>query len=329
MTLSDKVMELRRQVIQRAAAGIPATRVCREAGISRTLFYRWKQRYLRYGDAGLRPRPARPRRWGRQSSPALEHAVLAYALHSPTHGPHRIADQLRQRRYGGWRLSATGAYKILRRHGLRTRWERLARLEGEALVATGLLTERTRRLALGQQGRHIEAERPGDLVCLDSFYIGKLKGVGRLWQLTACDAAASYGIAQVIRGTPRPALAAQFLAERVLPVYRRAGHRVRAVLTDRGIEWRGVFADACRTAGLEHRRTQPRHAWTNGFVERLQGTILTECWRVVFRQTYFTQVPQLERALQRYLRFYNEERTHRGYRLQGRTPGAVFAGRPA
>jgi len=108
MTLLDKVMQLRRHVIQRAAAGIPVTRVCREVGISRALFYRWKQRYLRSGDAGLAPRPALPRRWGRQSPPALEHAVLAYALHCPTHGPARIADQLRQRRYGGWRLSATG-----------------------------------------------------------------------------------------------------------------------------------------------------------------------------------------------------------------------------
>jgi hypothetical protein len=167
MTLRDKVMQLRRHVIQRAAAGIPVTRVCGEAGISRTLFYRWKQRYLRSGDAGVLPRPARPRRWGRQRSPALEHAVLASALHCPTHGPARIADQLRQRRSGGWRLSATGAYQILRRHGLRTRWERLARLEGEALGATGLLTERTARRLLRHE-RHLEAERPGDLVCLDS-----------------------------------------------------------------------------------------------------------------------------------------------------------------
>jgi transposase InsO family protein len=328
MTLVDKVMQLRRHVIQRAAAGIPVTRVCREVGISRTLFYRWKQRYLQSGDAGLAPRPARPRRWGRQSAPALEHAVLAYALHCPTHGPARIADQLRQRRYGGWRLSATGAYKILCRHGLRTRWERLARLEGEALVATGLLTERMAR-RLVRKERHIEAERPGDLVCLDGFYIGKLKGVGRVWQLTACDAAASYGIAQVIRGAPRGPQAAAFLLERVLPVYRRAGHVVRAVLTDGGMEWRGAFDAACRAAGIAHRRTLPRHAWTNGFVERLQGTILTECWRVVFRQTSFTQVAQLERALQRYLRCYNDERTHRGYRLQGRTPRAVFRGRAA
>lgn len=327
MTLATKVVQLRRHVIQRVAAGVPVSRVCREAGISRTLFYAWKRRYLRYGDAGLHPRPTRPTRWGRQSSPALEHAVLAYALQCPTHGPQQVSDQLRRPAFGGRAVSPTGVYKILRRHGLRTRWERLARLEGAALETLGLVTERSaRQLA---KLRHVEAERPGDLVCLDSFYIGHLKGVGKLWQLTACDAASSYGIAQVIRGAPSAALAARFLAERVVPVYRRAGHRVRAVLSDGGPEWKVAFGAACRRAGIEHRRTKARHAWTNGFVERLQGTILTEHWRVVFRRTYFTQAVQLERALQRYLRFYNTERTHRGYRLQGKTPGSVFFARPA
>lgn len=325
MTLTDKVVQFRRHVIHRAVAGVPVTRVCREAGISRTLFYIWKRRYLRYGDPGLHPRPHRPRRWGRQSSPALEQAIVAYALRRPTHGPARVSDELRKPPLGGWRISPTGVYKIFRRHGLRTRWERLARLEGAALETLGLVTERGRRRL--QRLAHVEAERPGDLVCFDSFYIGKLKGVGSLWQLTACDAACSYGLAQVVRGAPRTATAIAFLRERVLPAYRRAGHRVRAGLTDRGAEWGARFSAACQELGIEHRRTKPGHAWTNGFVERLQGTILTELWRVVFRQTYFTQAAQLERELQRYLRFYNHERSHRGYRLRGRTPGSVFHGR--
>lgn len=321
MTLDAKVVALRRHVIHRVAAGISVTRVCQEIGISRTLFYRWKRRYVQYGDAGLHPRPARPRRFGRQSPPALEHSVLAFALRCPTVGPQQIADQLRLRRYGGWRLSATGAYKILRRHGLRTRWERLARLEGAAFETLGLVTERTARR---RRVPHVEAQRPGDLVSLDCFYVGHLKGVGKVWQLTACDAACSYGVAQTIVGAPRPPLTARFLVDRVGPAYRRAGHRVRAVLTDNGAEWKGRFARTCRACAIELRRTKPGHAWTNGFVERLQGTILTEHWRVVFRRTYFTQQGQLERGLQRYLRFYNHERTHRGYRLQGRTPGSVF-----
>lgn len=320
MTLEEKVVQNRRHVIQRAAAGIPVTRVCTEAGISRTLFYRWKRDFVRYGDAGLHPRPDRPRRWGRQSPPALEHAVLAFALRCPTVGPQHISDQLQRRRYGGWTLSATGAYKILRRHGLRTRWERLARLEGASLDTVGLVTERTRTHLLC----HVEATVPGELVCLDCFYVGRLKGVGKVWQLTACDAACSVGIAQIIRGAPTAAHTARFLVERVLPAYRRAGHAVQAVLSDNGGEWGGVFRTQCRTLGIAARRTQPAHPWTNGFVERLQGTILTEHWRVVFRRTYFTRLDQLERSLQRYLRCYNQDRTHRGYRLNGKTPGSVF-----
>ena len=132
MTLEAKIGAFRRHVIQRAAAGIPVTRVCREAGVSRTRSQHWKRQYVRHGDAGLWPRPQRPVRWGRRTPAAAEHRVLAYALQWPTHGPQRISDQPRQPTWGGLRLSATGVYKILRRHGLRTRWERLARLEGTA-----------------------------------------------------------------------------------------------------------------------------------------------------------------------------------------------------
>jgi transposase InsO family protein len=310
--------------MQRAALLGNVTRASQEAGISRTLFYRWRKRLLRYGPEGLRPRPTRPTRWPRQATPALEHAVLTYALLWPIHGPARIAAQLRQVRWGGWRVSASGVYGILRRHGLQTRWERLTWLEARAVVEPGLVTERTRRLVRP----HVEAGRPGDLVCVDAFYVGKLKGVGKVWQLTACDAACSYAVATLVPRVTQ-VTAAQFLRAFVVPTYQRAAHQVRAVLTDGGPEFYGRFAVACRELGIEHRRTKPRHAWTNGFVERLQGTILAELWRVAFRRTYYTSKAQLERDLQAYLRFYNCERPHQGYRLQGRTPAAVFLARKA
>jgi hypothetical protein len=313
-------------LMQRAAQLGNVTRACQEAGISRTLFYRWRQRLLRYGPEGLRPRPTRPTRWPRQATPALEHAVLAYALLWPTHGPARIAAQLQQPRWSRWRVSASGVYGILKRHGLQTRWERLTRLEAQAVGVPGLLTERTRR-RLGHP--HVDAQRPGDLVCVDAFYVGKLKGVGKVWQLTACDAACSYAIATLVPRVTQ-ATATGFLRTRVVPTYQRAGHQVRAVLTDGGPEFYGRFLTACRELGIEHRRTKPRrHAWTNGFVERLQGTILSELWRIAFRRTYYTSTEQLERDLQAYLRFYNRERPHQGYRLQGRTPATLFASRKA
>jgi hypothetical protein len=139
MTLEDRVRRHRLAILQRAALLGNVTQACRETGISRTLFYRWRRRYVRYGADGLRPRPTRPSRWPRQAIPVLEYQVLAYALPWPTHGPARIAIQLRQPLWGGWRISASGVYGILTRHGLQTRWERLTRLEpgGDGRAADG------------------------------------------------------------------------------------------------------------------------------------------------------------------------------------------------
>jgi transposase InsO family protein len=173
--------------------------------------------------------------------------------------------------------------------------------------------------------RHVEATEPGQLVCLDTFYIGNLKGVGKVWQITACDAATSYGLAGLLAGH-EAAAAATFLREVVVPHFQRASWPVRRVLTDGGPEFKGAFDVACRELGLRHTRTKPRHAWTNGFVERLQGTILQELWRVVFRRRYFTSRAALHRALDGFMRYDNTERPHQGYRVRGRTPAALVWG---
>ena len=88
----------------------------------------------------------------------------------------------------------------------------------------------------------------------------------------------------------------------------------------------GVFAAGCERLRIRVTRTKPRHAWTNGFVERFQKTILHEHWRIAFRRQYFTSRRSLQGSLDRFLQFYNCERTHRGYRLRGRTPVTVFRG---
>lgn len=98
------------------------------------------------------------------------------------------------------------------------------------------------------------------------------------------------------------------------------------MLTDGGPEFNGAFDETCRALGLRHTRTKPRHAWTNGFVERLQGTILQEHWRVAFRRRYFTSRTALQRSLDVFMQSYNHERPHQGYRIRGRTPAALFWG---
>ncbi len=329
MTLDDSVHAFRLRVMARAAALGNVSQACREAGISRTLFYRWRRRYTAYGADGLHPRRQGPRR-GRPPALSLqaERTILALALAWPTWGPARLAAQLAQPEHGGWHLAPATIYRLLRRQRLHTRGQRLAVLEVHSAQTAGLLTERTqRRLAATRRTRtmHVAAHQPGDLVCLDTFYVGKLKGVGKVWQYTACDAASSYALAAVSTAFSAEA-AARFLTTRVLPAYRAAGWRVQRVLTDQGNEYRGAFDQVCATLRIRHTRTRPRHAWTNGFVERLHGTILSELWRIEFRRRFFTHVRFLQDALDRYLGFYNHQRPHLGYRTRGRPPADIFWG---
>jgi transposase InsO family protein len=209
---------------------------------------------------------------------------------------------------------------------LATRRQRLAVLEVHS-ATQGLLTERTQRALRRARSRrqHVAAEHPGELVCVDTFYIGKLKGVGKVWQVTACDAACSYDVAQILPRLSANACAG-FLRTGLVPLYRKAGWPLQRILTDGGTEFKGAFAQACQDLGLRHTRTKPRHAWTNGFVERLQGTLLQEHWRIQFRRRYFTSRRHLQQSLDGFLRFYNTQRPHSGYRLRGHTPATLFWG---
>ena len=327
MTLEDRVHALRLRLFRRAEELGNVSGACREAGVSRSAYYQLRQRFLRYGADGLHPkhrrgRPGRPP----ELEAVVERRILAEALAQPAWGPQRISDQLGMQ---GIRVAPSTVYRALRRRGLGTRKQRFGLLERHSASRAGLLTERTRRALQKARPtpsrRHVEAKIPGELVCIDCFYIGKLKGVGKVWQITACDAASSYGLAMLFLGDPRAAVAAEFL-DRVVEHFAGAGWPVKRVLTDRGSEFKGAFDEACKRHEIKHTRTKPRHAFTNGFVERLQGTILHEHWRIEFRRRYFTKLGQLDRSLQSYLRLYNHERPHRGYRTRGRTPAQIVWG---
>jgi transposase InsO family protein len=287
--------------------------------MSRTLFYRLRRRFEQYGPDGVHPKRRQARR-GRPAAIAVqtERRVIAVALAWPTCGPPWYSDQLAR---DGVTIAPTTVWRLLRRSQLGTRKARLAVLEHASAATTGLLTERTAKPV-----RHVEAAEPGELLSLDTFYVGKLKGVGKVWQITGCDVASSFGWARLVIGEVTAAAVLRFLRDVVRPAYRYAGWRLRRVLTDNGKEFKGAFAAGCARLGIHLTRTKPRHAWTNGVVERFQKTILHEHGRIAFRRQYFTSAAALQRSLERFLQFYNYERTHRGYRLRGRTPATVFTG---
>jgi transposase InsO family protein len=322
MTLDQSIHAMRLRVLHEAQAARNVSATCRRFGLSRTVFYRWRQRWLQYGTDGVRPKPVRGRRGRRpQVAPHDERRVLALAVAWPTWGPQRLSTQLAR---DGVAVAPMTVWRVLHRHGLGQRQARLAVLERYSAVTAGLLTERTRR-ARRRPTPHVVATVPGELVCLDAFYVGQLKGVGKVWQLTACDAACSYLWAQLVPAATPEAMVS-FLRTVVCPTYAQAGWRVQRVLTDGGGEFKGAFRGACAAAAIRHTRIQPGHAWTNGFVERVQGTILHEHWRVVFRRHYFTSLLMLQRSLDGFVHFYNHDRPHHGYKLRGLTPATAFWG---
>lgn len=328
MAPADSLARLRKALMDRAERGeVPVTRLCREAGISRSRFYELRLRYLRYGEAGLRPKPRPAERPDRRLSEPLIDAIVAYAVEHPTHGQRTIADALARPRFGGWRVSHGGVANVLRRAGLGRRLARLAAAESLAASEGGPLTERVlREVRAVERARtvHIGSDVPGEELFLDTFYVGHLKGVGKVWQLSAVDGASSFGIARVIAGDKTAAVMARFLESDVLPACERAGLRLVTATTDNGPEFGRAFGEACAAAGVRHHRIPPRSPNLNAFVERFQGTVLHLHYRIAFRYRYYTRVETIDADLQAWLRFYNHERPHRGYRTKGRTPASIF-----
>lgn len=328
MAPADSLARLRKALMDRAERReAPVTQLCREAGVSRSRFYELRSRYRQYGEAGLRPKPRPVERPARQLPEPLVDAIVAYAVEHPTHGQRTIALVLAMPRFGGWQVSHGGVANVLRRAGLGRRLARLAAAESLAASEGGPLTERVlREVRSIEQARtvHIGSDVPGEELFFDTFYVGRLKGVGKVWQLSAVDGASSFGIARVIAGDKTAQVMARFLADDVLPACRRAGLELVTATTDNGPEFGRGFGEACRQAAVRHHRIPPRSPNLNAFVERFQGTVLHLHYRVAFRYRYYLKVETIDADLQAFLRFYNFERPHRGYRTKGRTPGSIF-----
>ena len=334
MAPGDSLARLRKTLMDRAQRGeATVIQLCREAGISRSRFYELRARYRQYGEAGLRPKPRPAERPTRRLPPPLVDAIVAYAVEHPTHGERTIADALARPRFGGWRVSHSGVRNVLHRAGLGRRLARLAAAETLSAAEGGPLTERTLRevRAIARAATvHIGSATPGEELFFDTFYVGHLKGVGKVWQYSAVDGGCSFGWARVRAGEKSAVAMAGFLEHDVVPGVAAAGRTLRRVTTDNGPEFGRAFGEACRRLGLEHHRIPPRSPNLNAFVERFQGTVLHLHYRVAFRYRYYTDAADIDADLAAWLRHYNFERPHRGYRTQGRTPASLFyAERPA
>lgn len=319
VTPDEIIFHRRCRVLAHAEQTGNVAETCRTFGLSRTRFYEWRKTARNYGLEALMPKGRRRPQLPNATPTHVVAELLSLAVTEPALGCRQLADRLGER---GYVLSKTTAQKHLVTHGLGRRAQRLARAAAIAAATTGLVTEAAADDALF--GFCHFAAGPGELVALDSFYIGNLKGVGKVYQLTAIDTATRWAVMVLVLGTPNGAIAARFL-DQVLRRFRRHGVRVRAVLTDNGPEWiAGAFGTAVAAKGLTQHRIPARSPNHNAVCERFQGTALQECWRPAFHRRRFISVRQLQAEADAWLIRYNTRRRNHSDFMRGRTPLEVL-----
>jgi transposase InsO family protein len=295
-------------------------------GFSRDTFYRYQAAKEDGGVEALLDKNRRKPNLKNRVDPAIEDAVVAYATDFPAYGQTRASNELRKL---GTFVSPSGVRSIWLRHDLHNFKLRLRALEklsaGSGMILTeaqvqALEKKKDDDLAHGE----IETAHPGYLGSQDTFYVGTIKGVGRIYQQTFVDTYSKWAAAKLYT-TKTPITAADMLNDKVLPFFEEQGMGILRILTDRGTEYCGSvekhdYELFLGVSGIEHTKTKARHPQTNGICERFHKTILNEFYQVAFRRTLYASLDSLQADLDAWIAEYNTERTHQGKMCCGRTP---------
>jgi len=331
MTNAEKVIKNKMGLIKLAEQLGNVSQACKIMGYSRDSFYRFKELYDEQGEEGLRELSRRKPNPKNRVDPAIEEAVLAIALENPALGQLRVSNTLKQ---DGIFVSPGGVRSIWLRHGLETFKKRLKMLEEKAAAENLVLTEsqlQAMEKAKEQREAHgeIETEHPGYLGAQDTYYVGTIKGIGRIYQQTFIDTYAKIGFAKLY--TSKHAItAADLLNDRVLPWYEEQSVRLLRILTDRGTEYNGSIENHeyqlyLAIEDIDHSKTKARHPQTNGICERFHRTIKEEFYDIAFRKKIYTSLDELQADLDQWMAYYNAERPHSGKYCDGRTPDQTFS----
>jgi transposase InsO family protein len=299
-------------------------------GYSRDTFYRVKKAYDEGGVEALKEKTRRKPNRRNRVSEEIERAVVDLAIDNPALGQKRAANELRKREIF---ISGAGVRCVWMRHNMETFKKRLKALEEHAAKSGGVLTEtqlqaleraKEEKTAYGE----IETEHVGYLGAQDTFYVGTIKGVGRVYQQTFIDTYSAVGFAKLYT-TKHPINSADILNDRVIPFFEQHDLRLLRILTDRGTEFCGKpdtheYELFLGLNDIDHTKTKARSPQTNGICERFNKTLLDEFYRVAMRKKIYLTVEDLQKDLDEWLTYYNTGRTHQGKRCQGRTPMETF-----
>jgi transposase InsO family protein len=330
MTTAEKLIKNKLGLLELANYLKNVSEACRMMGYSRDTFYRVKKAYEEGGIEALREKSKRKANIRNRVSEDVEEAILEMALEEPAYGQKRVSDQLRQQ---GIFISPAGVRCVWLRHDLETFKKRLKALEEQVAKTGAVLTEsqlramekaKEEKIAWGE----IETEHVGYLGAQDTFYVGTLKGVGRIYQQTFIDTYSAVGFAKLYT-SKTPINSADLLNDRVIPFFDKYGVPLLRVLTDRGTEYCGK-ADShdyelfLAINDIDHSKTKAKSPQTNGICERYHKTILDEFYSIAFRKKIYLALEELQEDLDEWLVKYNQRRTHQGKRCEGKTPMETF-----
>ena len=330
MTTTHKLIQPKMGLLKLEEKLGNVSEACKVLGYSRDTFYRFQKLYEEGGELALkeisRSKPLLKNRIEKE----IEDVVVAYAVEQPAYGQQRASNELRKK---GTIVAPSTIRCIWLRHDLETFQKRLKALEAKVaqdglILTEGQVAALERKKEEEQSKGEIETHHPGYLGAQDTYYVGYIKGVGKIYQQTFIDTYSRVAFAKVY-DRKNALVAADMLNDKVLPFYQQQSIDLLRILTDRGTEYCGArehheYQLYLTIEDIDHTKIKAKSPQTNGICERFHRTMQDEFYSIAFRKKMYNSLEEMQQDIDQWIQLYNNERAHSGRYCFGKTPMQTF-----